>query len=417
MSVSAFLLDPATKHASVADRVRDAWAGVQRGEYVLSVGLRRLFRDQVHRGEGFSRFKDYAERRFGIPGKLADLFSFVGRHLERLPKTRAAMESGELTYTKAREFVKLATVETEEEWIEFAKGATNRQLERRARRARSGTEEDTTRVVSRLTPPEVQAVRMARESLMKELDRAVPEDKVLPELAETVLAGGPPPSGTAPRRPPGPYLTINLCPRCMHTHVPVPGENLRVPVEDWFAALRDGAEVVDLLSEVLCDCPDARHRRDLCSRSRPTEGPAPRSRHVPASVRRRIEARDGFRCRTPGCGNPVPLEAGHLKPFRDGAPMSERFLCQQCATCNDLIENGRLRVAGEAPFERYHLADETFLGYGFDPDPHVGKSGDPPDPPDAPDPPDPAPGEPRFSPSGGASAGACAPGRDRAPAR
>ena len=86
-------------------------------------------------------------------------------------------------------------------------------------------------------------------------------------------------------------------------------------------------------------------------------------------------------CRTPGCGNPVPLEAGHLRPFRDGAPMCEEFLCQQCATCNDLIESGRLRVTGEAPYDRYHLADGSFLGFGFDPDPHVGTSARTPLPP------------------------------------
>ena len=73
MSISAVILDPATKHEAVVGRAREAWSGVQHGEYVLSLALRRLYRDQVHRGEGFSRFTDYAERRFGIPGKLADL--------------------------------------------------------------------------------------------------------------------------------------------------------------------------------------------------------------------------------------------------------------------------------------------------------------------------------------------------------
>ena len=57
--------------------------------------------------------------------------------------------------------------------------------------------------------------------------------------------------------------------------------------------------------------------------------------------------------------------------------MAEEFLGQQCATCNDLVEVGRLRIQGEAPFEKYYLADGTFLGHGFDPEPapHVGKSG------------------------------------------
>ena len=377
MSISAIILDPATKHEAVVGRAREAWSGVQHGEYVLSLALRRLYRDQVHRGEGFSRFTDYAERRFGMPGKLADLFSFLGKHLERLPLTRAAMEAGELTYTKVREFVKLATPEDEAEWIEFARSATNRQLERRAARARLGTEHDTRKVVSRVTPAESQAVRKAREVLMKRLGEPVPEEKLLPRLAETVLAGGFFGEDGAPSARPGPYLAIHLCPQCTHTWVPSPGENLRVPLSEWIEALKNGATVTDFTSKLVCDCSGEKHRRDLCPHFRPAEGPAPSSRHVPASIRRRIEARDGFRCRTPGCGSGVPLEAGHVRPFRDGAPMLEEHLGHQCATCNDLVETGRLRVSGEAPFEKYHLADGTFLGHGFDPEPapHVGKSG------------------------------------------
>ena len=73
-------------------------------------------------------------------------------------------------------------------------------------------------------------------------------------------------------------------------------------------------------------------------------------------VRRRIEARDGHRCRVPGCGNPIPLEQSHLKPFRDGTPATPENLAQHCSTCNVLIETGRLRVEGEAPLERYYRA-------------------------------------------------------------
>ena len=88
----------------------------------------------------------------------------------------------------------------------------------------------------------------------------------------------------------------------------------------------------------------------------------------------------------------MPLEQSHLKPFREGTPPTPEYLAQHCATCNDLIETGRLRVEGRAPLERYYDGEGKLLGYGFDPSPHVGKSaataerggGDPPkDPADA----------------------------------
>jgi len=399
-SVSDWVLDRTTPHRAVERLVRRRWGQVQRGEYELCMALRRLYLDNVHRHEGFARFADYADQRFGIPGKLADLFCFLARHLERLPKTRASLEGGELTYTKAREFVRIATTEDEAEWIEYALGHTNRDLERRSERVRRGTDEDVTRVTSRLTPSQVQATRKAREKMMKVVGESIPKDQLLPALAKKFVespglfgAGTVPgaddgdPTGRVASKA-GPYLTISLCPQCTHTWVPAPGENLTVPIEPWFEALKNGAEVHDVVSDLLCDCEDVKHRRDRCPRAgprRPETAPSP-NRHIPAEVRRHVEARDGHRCRRPGCSSPVPLEQSHLRPFRDGTPPTAENLAQHCATCNDLIETGRLRVEGSAPLERYRLGNGDFLGYGFDPSPHVGKraraaqegGGDPP---------------------------------------
>ena len=334
MSISTWLLDPTTPHRAVGNLVSRRWQQVQNGEYEICIALRRLHRDNVHRHEGFSRFADYADQKFGIPGKLADLFCFLAGHFERLPKTRAALECGDLTYTKAREFVKIATPTDEETWIEYAKTHTNRDLERRCERARRGTDEDRKKVVSRLTPAQVQTAREAREKAMKDLGKSVPEDQLLSVLSNLFVNSGglfsTEETGPEPANDPsgrsaakaGPYLTINLCPQCTHAHVPTPGENLRVPVEEWFEALKNGAEVHDLLSDLFCDCEDVKHRRDLCphahsrpapsrpasSQAAPGGASAPKSRHIPVDVWRRVEARDGHRCRRPGCANPVPLE-------------------------------------------------------------------------------------------------------------
>ncbi|MEN8149693.1 MAG: hypothetical protein ABFS86_07705, partial [Planctomycetota bacterium] len=66
-SVSTWLMDPATPHRAVSRLVRRRWSQVQRGEYELSMALRRLYRDNVHRGAGHARFADYADQHFGIP--------------------------------------------------------------------------------------------------------------------------------------------------------------------------------------------------------------------------------------------------------------------------------------------------------------------------------------------------------------
>jgi hypothetical protein len=82
-------------------------------------------------------------------------------------------------------------------------------------------------------------------------------------------------------------------------------------------------------------------------------------------VLKRLRARDGSVCRTPICGCEVPLEIGHLEEFAKGTPPILEQLREQCATCNELIKTGRLRVVGHAPYERYYGADGEFLGFGY----------------------------------------------------
>jgi hypothetical protein len=125
------LLDPSIPLQQVAAHVRKRWKQHQRVELELCLGLRRLFRDNIHRGAGLGNFATYAQIKFDIPYKLAWTFSNLGEHLERLPLLVAAMVSGEVTYTKAREFAPYIQPEHQTEWIEFASTHTNRAVEQR----------------------------------------------------------------------------------------------------------------------------------------------------------------------------------------------------------------------------------------------------------------------------------------------
>ncbi|MHC4470341.1 MAG: HNH endonuclease [Planctomycetota bacterium] len=382
MTTPSTLLDPSVPLAEVRDVVAKTWSQVQTGEYRLCLGLRRLYRDHAHRGAGFARFADYAAFAFGIPEKLASTFSFLGEHLERLPRLRMALEDGEITYTKAREFAAVTDEDDVEWWIDLAKRSTNRQLERERQRyeARQKGEayEPLDTVRSKLNPRQRQAARAVREKLTREEGKPVPEEKLLGKMldlfTEGRLAGGE--DGVKP--PDRPYLTLGLCPACLTAHVPVPGENLEGKVSEWLEALRGGAEVHATILDQLVEYEGKLWRRDECPGWTPPAWEKEASRYVEASVRRSIEARDGHRCRRPGCGCPVPLDVSHLEPHRDGGPVTRENAVQHCATCNRMIEAGALKAIGRAPFEKYYLRDGTFLGWGFDPvpfeqgDPHVG---------------------------------------------
>jgi hypothetical protein len=171
MQPPSTLLDPAVPLDEVQGVVAETWNQVQTGEYRLCLGLRRLFRDNAHRGSGIAKFTDWAEFAFGIPEKLAGTFSFLGEHLERLPRLRRALEEGEITYTKAREFAAVTDEEDVDWWVDFARKNTNRQLEREKQRylaRKKGKEYEPVDIVkSKLNPRQKQAARAVREKITR----------------------------------------------------------------------------------------------------------------------------------------------------------------------------------------------------------------------------------------------------------
>ena len=88
----------------------------------------------LHKKPGFSSIGDYALELVGIKPRKAQYLVFIASRLEKLPQIRAAFDSGELPWTKAREITGVATPETEAEWLEKARALSNRDLEREARR-------------------------------------------------------------------------------------------------------------------------------------------------------------------------------------------------------------------------------------------------------------------------------------------
>jgi 5-methylcytosine-specific restriction endonuclease McrA len=76
----------------------------------------------------------------------------------------------------------------------------------------------------------------------------------------------------------------------------------------------------------------------VTERPRAARSTATRSRHVPASVRRTVWARDGGRCRFEGpagrCGETGRLEFHHVVPYASGGPTSADNMELRCAAHN-----------------------------------------------------------------------------------
>jgi hypothetical protein len=69
---------------------------------------------------------------------------------------------------------------------------------------------------------------------------------------------------------------------------------------------------------------------------------------VPASTRRAVEARDGYRCTFPGCGRDVYLQCHHIVHRIDGGSNEISNLQLVCWQHHKLIHEGGWSIAGEA---------------------------------------------------------------------
>ena len=104
------------------------------GFYLLDMQRSGAFRP------GHRSAVDWARRHLELGG--ADKLILLAQRLEKLPRLAAAFDRGEVAWTKIREVSRVATEETEEEWLDVARRATSRELEDAVARARKGDRPD-----------------------------------------------------------------------------------------------------------------------------------------------------------------------------------------------------------------------------------------------------------------------------------
>jgi hypothetical protein len=188
-----------------------AAADAEEGRWLLAAE-----RAAVHVHLGYGSFSEYIERLFGYQPRSLQERLRVAEALEGLPALGRALSSGELSWSAVRELTRVAVRDTEQEWLDFARGKTLRQLEQVLAQRRSGD--------SPASPPDLSAQRhtlrfdVAGETLalfreaMSELRRragtAIDDDCALLELARCVL-GGPSQEGRASYQ-----IVLEVCPEC-----------------------------------------------------------------------------------------------------------------------------------------------------------------------------------------------------------
>jgi hypothetical protein len=275
-----------------------------------------------------------------------------GEHLAR------ALESGQICWSALRELTRVATTETELDWLTAAQGKTVRDVEKLVAGLAPGSrptderEPGIARHVLRfeVTGEVLSTVREALAKLQRDAGEALDDDAALLLLARAVLQG-PSDEGRSSYQ-----VALTVCERCQRATQQGKGELIEV-----------GPEVLEMAS---CDAQrvgrvDGAHVGASSSRA---------TQDIPPAVRRLVLRRDHGRCRVPSCRHATWVDVHHVVPREEGGGHEPENLVTLCGAHHRALHRGTLVVErSDAGALVFRHADGT--GYGGRPDPAAADAG------------------------------------------
>lgn len=356
---------------ALGERIAQLSAEISAATYQLLVMLRE-FDERSGWNTGFRSCAHWLNWRIGLDLGAAREKVRVARALGSLPALSAAMERGELSFSKVRALTRVATPANEEELLVFSRAGTaahverlvrawrrvdrtaEREQEERRHSSRSlslYTDEDGMVVLrARLTPDAGAALVKALEAAEQKLYEGASETRdetgagapihhrwadALGLVAESALAGGLDPGTRGDR-----YQVV----------VHVDAAALPAASEAGSSALDDGTHVsAETCRRLACDAALVVMRHDA-------EGNVldvgRRTRTIPPAIRRALDHRDPV-CRFPGC-NVRCCEGHHVEHWADGGATRLDNLLKLCRRHHRAVhEEGfrvQLRPGGEVRF-------------------------------------------------------------------
>jgi len=285
---------------------------------------------KIYASFGHVSLYEYMEHVLGYKPHAARERMRVARALATLPETTAALARGSLTYSGARELTRVATPETETDWLAAAEGLVGNQIERLVANHRPGDlPEDPTdpdlrpRMVRLELPPEVYALwRQARMVVAEERGSELSDADFVETICRAIIAPG---SGVD-----GPVhqIAYQQCQDCRRVTQNGAGREIDVAREVFERASCDAKSVGSL---------------DAATPERATTTVTPR-------LREQVFARDHYRCIAPGCRSARNLEVHHIIEQSRGGPHELWNLCLLCGGHHAALHAGLLTIRGQAPY-------------------------------------------------------------------
>jgi hypothetical protein len=290
----------------------------------IGEALLQAYHARIDRHYGFGTFAEYGDRLFGFSPRMTRERLRVAEALEELPRTAAALRSGALHWSAVREITRVATAETEAEWIAAATGKTVREIERLVAERREGQRPSDPgdpsarpRVRCLVLPPDVDALMdEAMGRVRAALGGAADEAEVIAEVMRRSL-GVAEDDGRAPYQ-----VLVTVCPDCGAARQQGCGGSVVISDEARDHALCD-AQLVD-----------------------GETGAA--SQEIPPATRRLVLRRDDHTCRVPGCRNALWVDLHHVVRRSDGGTHEASNLVTLCSVHHRAAHEGRLWISGTA---------------------------------------------------------------------
>ncbi len=298
-------------------------------------------RAQVHRELGLGSFREYLEQVLGYTPRAAAERLRVADQLPGLPRIRAALAAGAVSYSAVRELTReVATAGNEAAWLDRIEGRTLREVEAIVAGRQPGAHPDdlpdpervTHPVRFELSPSTLALLRQTQQALAERHGERISDDALIAELCHAALGDGEASGDPGRARY---QIALTSCTTCDRT---------------WQDGAGRAIEVAPaVMDQARCD---AQHvgRIDVDTPTRATQD-------IPPAIRRLVWRRDHGRCVVPGCRAARGLEVHHVHYRTHGGKHEPRNLAVVCFGHHQAIHAGRLIIHGEAPALTFTHAD------------------------------------------------------------
>jgi 5-methylcytosine-specific restriction endonuclease McrA len=317
-------------------------AGLERREGAC---LLEAFRQKVHRYLGYGGFDEYTDRHLGYGHRTTQDKLRTAEALEHLPELARAQREGRLHASAVRELARVATPQTEAEWVQAAHGRRVREIERLVARRGPGDRptdaplREHERHVLRfeVSGETLAAFRDAMQKLRKRSDELLDDDAALLMMARGVLCGAAPEGEGEPAREATGHaryqIAVTVCERCQQGFQQAGADQVAISPAMQEAASCDASVV---------------HDTHVGAEVQPVQSVKP-THTIPPAVRRRVLARDQQRCQVSGCRNTLDVDVHHIQPRAEGGCHTLENLVAICGAHHRAVHAGHLELSGTAP--------------------------------------------------------------------